>query len=46
MPVTRDYIGSRPVQRLDRMVQIDVGDDDHDHLIDPDDLVRVAMARQ
>jgi hypothetical protein len=24
----------------------DVGDDDHDHFIDPDERLRVAMARQ
>jgi arylsulfatase len=27
-------------------VQIDVGGDSHDHLVDPDERVRVAMARQ
>ncbi len=27
-------------------VQIDLGDDDHDHFIDPDERLRVAMARQ
>ena len=27
-------------------VQIDLGDDDHDHLIDPDERLRIAMARQ
>ena len=27
-------------------VQIDLGDDDHDHYIDPDERLRVAMARQ
>ena len=27
-------------------VQIDLGDDDHDHHIDPDERLRVAMARQ
>jgi arylsulfatase len=27
-------------------VQIDVGDDDNDHLIDPEERLRVAMARQ
>jgi Sulfatase len=27
-------------------VQIDLGDDDHDHLIDPDERMRIAMARQ
>jgi len=29
-----------------RWIQIDVGDDDHDHFIDPDERLRVAMARQ
>ena len=27
-------------------VQIDLGDDDHDHLIDPEERLRIAMARQ
>ena len=27
-------------------VQIDLGSDDHDHLIDPEERVRLAMARQ
>jgi arylsulfatase len=27
-------------------VQLDLGDDDHDHYIDPDERLRVAMARQ
>ncbi|GAA3908735.1 arylsulfatase [Microbacterium invictum] len=27
-------------------VQIDVGEDDHNHLIDPDERLRIAMARQ
>ena len=27
-------------------VQLDVGDDDHDHLVDPDERLRIAMARQ
>lgn len=27
-------------------VQIDLGDDEHDHVIDPDERMRVAMARQ
>jgi arylsulfatase A-like enzyme len=29
-----------------KWVQIDLGDDDHDHLIDPDERHRIAMARQ
>ncbi|WP_256795266.1 arylsulfatase [Terrabacter sp. Ter38] len=27
-------------------VQIDLGDDDHDHMIDPEERLRIAMARQ
>ena len=27
-------------------VQIDLGDDDHDHLIDPQERLRITMARQ
>jgi arylsulfatase len=27
-------------------VQLDVGADDHDHFIDPDERLRIAMARQ
>ena len=27
-------------------VQIDLGDDNHDHLIDPDERMRIAMAQQ
>ncbi len=29
-----------------RWVQIDLGDDDHDHLVDPEERLRIAMARQ
>jgi arylsulfatase A-like enzyme len=29
-----------------KWVQIDLGDDDHDHFIDPDERLRIAMARQ
>ena len=46
MPVTRDYVGPDRFNGSIELVQIDVGKDDHGHLIDPDDLVRVAMARQ
>jgi arylsulfatase len=46
MPVTPDYEGADRFNGTIELVQIDVGDDDHDHLIDPDALVRVAMARQ
>jgi arylsulfatase len=45
--VTSDYSsrGSRFSGRI-HWVQIDLGDDDHDHFIDPDERFRVAMARQ
>jgi arylsulfatase len=45
--VTRDYSsrGSRFSGRI-HWVQIDLGDDDHDHFIDPDERFRIAMARQ
>ncbi|MGB3017630.1 MAG: arylsulfatase, partial [Ignavibacteria bacterium] len=28
------------------VVQIDIGDDNHDHMIDPEEQIRIAMARQ
>ncbi|HEY6531894.1 MAG TPA: arylsulfatase [Acidimicrobiales bacterium] len=47
MPVTTDYPdGSTRFNGKIHLVQIDLGDDDHDHLIDPHDALRVAMARQ
>jgi arylsulfatase len=46
MPVTPDYKGVDRFNGAIKLVQIDVGDDDHDHLIDPEALVHVAMARQ
>jgi arylsulfatase A-like enzyme len=47
MPVSSDYPDgtSRFNGKID-LVQIDLGDDNHDHLIDPDEVVRIAMARQ
>jgi arylsulfatase A-like enzyme len=47
MPVSSDYTGStsRFNGKID-LVQIDIGDDNHDHLINPDDLIRIAMSRQ
>ena len=46
MPVSTDYAGaSRFNGRID-VVQIDVGDDDHSHLIDPAEIARVAVSRQ
>ena len=45
--VTPDYTAkdSRFTGKIN-WVQLDVGTDDHDHLIDPDERVRIAMARQ
>ena len=45
--VTQDYTshGSRFTGKI-HWVQIDLGDDDHDHFIDPEERLRVAMARQ
>jgi arylsulfatase len=46
MPVSTDYAGaSRFNGRID-VVQIDVGDDDQSHLIDPVEVARVAISRQ
>jgi arylsulfatase len=46
MPVSSDYASaSRFTGRID-VVQIDVGEDDHSHLIDPEDVARVAISRQ
>ena len=46
MPVSDDYAGaSRFTGRL-QVVQIDVGEDDHSHLVDPAEIVRVATSRQ
>jgi arylsulfatase A-like enzyme len=46
MPVSNDYArASRFTGRL-HVVQIDVGEDDHSHLVDPAELVRVATSRQ
>lgn len=46
-PVTPDYTtaGSKFTGKI-QWVQLDVGKDDHDHFIDPDERLRVAMARQ
>ncbi|MFF3065996.1 sulfatase-like hydrolase/transferase [Oerskovia sp. NPDC057915] len=46
-PVSPDYTPrtSRFTGKI-RWVRIDLGDDDHDHYIDPDERLRIAMARQ
>jgi hypothetical protein len=45
--VSTDYISgtSRFTGKI-HWVRIDAGDDHHDHLIDPDERLRIAMARQ
>jgi len=46
MPVSPAYAGaSKFTGRID-VVQIDVGDDDHTHLIDPEQVAMVAFSRQ
>ena len=46
MPVSADYgASSRFNGRID-VVEIAVGDDDQSHLIDPEDVARVAISRQ
>jgi hypothetical protein len=47
MPVTRDYAGNTAkFNGTIRLIQIDVGDDSHDHMVDPEELIHVAMSRQ
>jgi arylsulfatase A-like enzyme len=47
MPVSSDYgAGTSKFNGKIDLVQIDVGDDGHDHLVDPQELIRVAMSRQ
>jgi hypothetical protein len=47
MPVSPDYgAGKSKFNGKIDLVQIDVGDDSHDHLVDPQELIRVAMSRQ
>jgi arylsulfatase len=46
-PVAADYPegGGRFTGRI-AWVQLDIGEDDHDHLISPEERLKVAMARQ
>ncbi|HVA08209.1 MAG TPA: sulfatase-like hydrolase/transferase [Acidimicrobiales bacterium] len=46
MPVSTDYGAKSRCNARIELVQIDIGDDNHDHLIDPEDIIRVAMSRQ
>ena len=45
-PVSADYRGQSRFNGGIDLVQIDVGDDDHSHLIDPVEVARVAISRQ
>jgi arylsulfatase len=45
--VTPDYtVATSRFRGKVKWVQIDLGDDNHDHLIDPDERMRIAMAQQ
>jgi arylsulfatase len=46
MPVSTDYEGASRFTGRISVVQIDTGDDDHSHLIDPVEVARIAIARQ
>ena len=46
MPVSTDYAGESKFNGRIDVVQIDVSDDSHSHLIDPADAARVAISRQ
>jgi len=46
MPVGADYGSASKFNGRIEVVQIDVGDDDHSHLIDPEEVARIATARQ
>ncbi|MDI9916504.1 arylsulfatase [Rhodococcus sp. IEGM 1379] len=46
MPVSTDYGDSTKFNGRIDVVQLDVGDDDHSHLIDPEEVARVAISRQ
>lgn len=37
--------GTSMFNRKIDLVQIDLGDDNHDHLIDPDEVIRIAIAQ-
>jgi arylsulfatase len=46
MPVSADYAGSSRFNGRIEVVLIDVGEDDHSHLLDPGEVARVATTRQ
>ena len=46
-PVSKDYtVETSKFNGKLNWVQIDLGEDDHDHMIDPDHVIHVAMSRQ
>ena len=45
-PVSAEYAGASRFTGWIDVVQIDVGDDDHSHLIDPEQVAMVAISRQ
>jgi arylsulfatase len=46
MPVSAHYAGASKFNGRIDVVQIDVGDDDQSHLIDPEQVAMVAISRQ
>jgi arylsulfatase len=46
MQVSSDYAGQSRFNGKINLVQIDIGNDNHDHLVDPADVIRVAVSRQ
>ncbi len=46
MPVSAEYAGASKFNGRIDVVQIDVGDDDQSHLIDPEQVAMVAISRQ
>jgi hypothetical protein len=44
--IMRDYAKASKFNGRIDVVQIDTGDDDHSHLIDPSEVARIATARQ
>ncbi len=46
MPVASEYTRNSRFNGKIELVQIDIGDDSHDHLVNPEELIRVAMSRQ
>lgn len=46
MPVSTGYGADTGFNGRLHVVQIDLGEDDHSHLIDPAEVARVATARQ